>query len=105
MCVWAFACGLKVSMCVVCCVERRGEERMRLSLSSCTHTDLTYAHHQAQHTTSKQNHSKTADAFGVDEEDTFSDRFGGPQFQERILELGRVTKVSEVVQGGCEREC
>lgn len=34
----------------------------------------------------------TADAFGVDEEDNFSDRYG-TQFAERILELGRVTKV------------
>jgi len=37
-----------------------------------------------------------ADAFGADEEDTYSDRFG-TQFAERILELGRVTKV---VKGG-----
>jgi hypothetical protein len=33
-----------------------------------------------------------ADAFGVDEEDSYSGRYG-TQFAERILELGRVTKV------------
>jgi small subunit ribosomal protein S5 len=37
-----------------------------------------------------------ADAFGVDEEDSYADRYG-TQFAERILELGRVTKV---VKGG-----
>lgn len=42
----------------------------------------------------------TADAFGADEEDSYADRFG-TQFAERILELGRVTKVGGVrVLGG-----
>lgn len=47
--------------------------------------------------------SLAADAFGADEEDTYSERFG-TQFAERILELGRVTKVlsstSSCGQGG-----
>lgn len=49
--------------------------------------------------------SLAADAFGADEEDTYSDRFA-TQFAERILELGRVTKVlsstSSCGQGGSD---